>query len=280
MVVEAIGGLIAGSLALIADAGHMLLDVVALAMTYLGFRLSARPADRKRSFGYQRLQTLAAFANGITLLVFVVWIAIEAVGRLFAPTPVDGVLLIVIATLGLIVNAAAFFVLSGGETGNLNMRGALAHVLSDLLGSGAAVISGVVILWSGWLPIDAVLSIIVAGLVARAAWSVVRGSGHILLEGTPEALDVDELGLGVVKAVPGIHAVHHVHVWSLTASYRLATLHVVISPGTDPGKIIQQVNAYLDKAWEIGHATIQVEHETCERTPQTTLEAAATQPDG
>ncbi|MEM7251262.1 MAG: cation diffusion facilitator family transporter [Pseudomonadota bacterium] len=265
MIAEAIGGVVAGSLALLADAGHMLLDVVALALTYVGFRLSHRPADSRRSFGYQRVQILAAFTNGMTLIVLVVWIVVEAVERLLNPTPVDGALIVVIAALGFVVNIAAFVILSGGKTSNLNMRGAIAHVLSDLLGSAVAVVSGLVILWTGWIPIDAILSLVVSALIVRAAWGVVKASAHILLEGTPESLDVSALREGLVQAVSGVDDVHHVHVWSLTADDRLATLHVVIASGEHPDPIAKRVNDYLRATWGIDHVTVQIGYEPSTR---------------
>ncbi|MCH9674543.1 MAG: cation diffusion facilitator family transporter [Gammaproteobacteria bacterium] len=263
MLVEVIGGLAAGSLALLADAGHMLLDVVALTMTWLGFRLSHRPADRRRSFGYRRIQILAAFVNGITLILAAVWIVFEAVQRLFSPAEVDGMLLIIVASIGLVVNVVAFLILSGGDTHNLNMRGGLAHVLSDMLGSVAAVISGVVIVMTNWVQVDAFLSLLVAALVLRAAWGVTRDSAHILLEGTPSSVDVEQIEQGLAASVAGVSAVHHVHVWSLTASDLLMTLHVVADATVSHDALITDINRYLAEHWQIAHATIQIEHAGC-----------------
>jgi cobalt-zinc-cadmium efflux system protein len=261
-VVEAAGGLIAGSLALIADAGHMLTDAAALALTWLAFRVGRRPADPRRTFGYHRAQVLAAFVNGVVLIGVVGWIAIEAVRRLFDPIPVSGGIMLAIGIAGLGVNVVAYLLLRGGED-NLNLRGAALHVLGDLLSSGAAVAGALIILATGWTPADPLLSLFVAALVLRSAWSLVRRSGHILLEGTPDWLDVDALQLELAAAVPGVEGVHHVHVWSLTSERPMITFHATVSDAADRDRVLAGLQDHLKRRYGIEHTTIQIEHPAC-----------------
>ena len=263
MVAEVVGGIVAGSLALLADAGHMLTDTAALGLAWLAFRIGRRPADPSRSYGYHRFQVLAAFVNGVTLIVIVGWIAFEAVRRLFAPVEVLGGLMLAIAVLGLVVNVAAFLLLHGGDRENLNVRGAALHVLGDLLGSLAAITAAGVILWTGWTPIDPLLSVFVALLILRSAVMLVRRAGHILLEGTPDWLDVGELRRALREAVPAVEDVHHVHVWSLTSGKPLLTLHAEVGEGADYGEVLVAITRLLEDRFGIGHATIQIEPAGC-----------------
>lgn len=263
-VVEVVGGLVTRSLALLADAGHMFTDSVALAVAVFAFAISARPPDSRRSFGYQRVQILAAFVNGITLLAIVLWIFVEALQRLFDPPEVLGGTMLYIAIAGLVVNVAAFAVLHGGDQSNLNMRGAALHVLSDLLGSVAAVIAAVVIIRTGWMPIDPILSIVVALLIFRSALFIVRRSAHILLEGAPESLDVAEMKRRIVESVPGIADVHHVHVWGLTQERLMLTMHVRLSEDeSDWSAKIRAIKGLVEREYGIGHSTIEIESSTC-----------------
>ena len=215
MVVEVIGGILSGSLALLADAGHMLSDTMALTLAAVAFGVSARPADSKRSYGYHRFQILAAFVNGLSLLLIVGWILIEAVRRLISPPDVMGTTMLIVASAGLLVNIVAFTVLHGGDRENLNIRGAALHVAGDLLGSIAAIVAASVIIFTGWMPIDPILSVVVALLILRSAWYLVKRSAHILLEGAPEWLDQDSMQNRLVERIPAINSIHHVHVWGL-----------------------------------------------------------------
>src|SRR5579883_3328214 len=183
MFIEAAGGLIAGSLALLADAGHMVSDAAALGMSWVALRIGKRPADAVRSYGYQRIEVLVAFVNGCTLFVIAGWIVFEAVRRFTAPVPVLGGTMLAVAIAGLLANIIAFFVLNGGNRNNLNMRSAWLHVLGDLLGFIVAIIAAGIILWTGWSPIDPILSVLVALLILKSAAGIVRSSAHILLEG-------------------------------------------------------------------------------------------------
>jgi cobalt-zinc-cadmium efflux system protein len=263
MLAEVAGGIVAGSLALIADAGHMLTDAAALALAWAAFRVGRWPHDARRTFGYHRFQVLAAFVNGLTVIGIVGWIAIEAVRRLVAPVEVLGSLMLTIAVLGLVVNLAAFEILRRGDRANLNMRGAALHVLGDLLGSAAAILAALVILWTGWTPIDPLLSLLVALLILRSAWILLRKSAHILLEGAPDWLDVAELRDAVVATLPAIRDIHHVHVWMLTSERSLITLHAEVAPGADHQQALAAIRGVLEERFGIGHATIQIETAGC-----------------
>jgi cobalt-zinc-cadmium efflux system protein len=260
---EVAGGLISGSLALLADAAHMLTDAASLALAWIAFRIARRPADPQRSYGYDRGQVLAAFVNGGFLLAIVLWIFVEAAQRLMTPRPVEGGLMLVVATLGLVVNIVAFLVLHGGDRQNLNLRGAAAHVLGDLLGSAAAIVGALVILWTGWTPIDPLLSILVGLLVLRSAWMVVRESVHILLEGTPAGIEPRDLRQALLDDVPGLEDVHHIHAWSLTPERPLLTLHAQIGETTDTQATLKRIKQVLAERYGIDHSTVQIERGHC-----------------
>jgi cobalt-zinc-cadmium efflux system protein len=263
MLIEVIGGVLAGSLALIADAGHMLTDTAALALAWAAFRVGRLPQDAKRTYGYHRAQVLAAFVNGLALTAIVGWILIEALRRLLAPVEVLGGLMLGVAVAGLLVNLAAFAVLRGGERANLNLHGAVLHVLGDLLGSIAAIVAALVILWTGWTPIDPLLSLFVALLILRSAWLLLRRSAHILLEGAPEWLELDDLREAVTSAMPAIQDIHHVHAWMLTAERSLITLHAEVSPGADHQAVLRVIRQVLRERFGLTHATIQIETAGC-----------------
>jgi cobalt-zinc-cadmium efflux system protein len=264
MIVEVIGGILSGSLALLADAGHMLADTMALGLAVFAFRVSSRPADAKRSYGYQRFQILAAFVNGLGLLLIVGWILIEAVRRLMSPPEVMGPMMLAVASAGLIVNIFAFIVLHGGDRENLNIRGAALHVAGDLLGSVAAISAAIVIIYTGWMPIDPILSVLVALLILRSAWHLVKRSAHILLEGAPEWLNREEMRERLVERVPAISGIHHVHVWGLTQQHLMLTMHVALSDcPPDPTAVIRKIKGVLRQDFGINHSTIEIETDDC-----------------
>ncbi len=263
-VVEVIGGYISGSLALLADAGHMLTDSMALMLALVAFGISARPADNKRSYGYHRFQILAAFLNGMTLIAIVVWILIEAVQRLISPPQVEAEMMLYVAAAGLLVNIVSFAVLHGGDRDNLNMRGAALHVLGDLLGSVAAISAALVILKTGWMPIDPILSVVVALLILRSAIYLVRRSAHILLEGAPEWLDIKAMKEQLRTEIPEVLDVHHLHVWGLTQERLMLTMHVVLrKQHSDSSSTVRSVKKILADDFGISHSTIEVETEEC-----------------
>jgi len=264
MVVEVVGGIISGSLALLADAGHMLTDTMALALAAFAFRVSSKPADTKRSYGYQRFQIIAAFVNGLSLLAIVGWILFEAVMRLINPPEVIGTTMLVVASAGLVVNVVVFLILHSGDQENLNIRGAALHVLGDLLGSVAAIIAAFVIIKTGWMPIDPILSVVVAALILRSAWQLVRRSAHILLEGAPEWLNLADMQSKIIAAVPQVTEIHHVHVWGLTPQHPMLTMHVVLEEKPeDPTALVRSVKQVLKSKFGINHSTIEVEIGDC-----------------
>ncbi len=267
MIAEIAGGIISGSLALLADAAHMFIDAAALALALIAFRLSERPSDRSRTYGYHRFPVLAAFANGISLVFIVGWIVIEAVFRIFAPTAVMAGPMLAVAALGLVVNIAAYRILHGADRNNLNVRGALLHVLGDLLGSAAAVAAALVIMLTGWTPVDPMLSILVGLLILRSAWSLIRDSAHVLLEGVPTELDIGAIGPDLTSAISTVQNVHHVHAWSLSQERSLVTLHARVVGGADPDSAVQAIRERLAERFNVQHATVQIELESCADGP-------------
>lgn len=259
MAVEIVGGTISGSLALLADAGHMFADFAALTLAWFAFRLSRRPADWRRTYGFDRFQVIVAFGNGIALFVVAGWIVLEAIERLGEPVPVQGPVMAAVAAAGLAVNIVAFLILHGADRDNLNVRGAALHVMGDLLGSVAALVAAGVILWTGWTPIDPILSVLVAALILRSAWQVVGASGHILLEGAPAHLDVDRIAGDLTSTVDGVEAVHHVHAWSITQERSMVTLHARIAEGVRDVDAIAAIKARLHAEFGIDHATVEIE---------------------
>ena len=263
MVVELAGGLIASSLALVADAGHMLTDAAALALAWAATRIASRPADARRSFGYQRLRVLATFVNGCALLFIVAWIAVEAVQRLLHPAPVNGTAILWIGGLGFLVNLLVFAMLRHGDADDMNISAAMLHVIGDLLGSVAAVVAGAVILWTGWLPIDPILSLLVCLLIVRGAWALIRRSTHILMEGAPDWLDAHELRSTLELRVPAILDVHHVHCWQMGPNETLLTMHASVSRDSDHSSVLREAKIVLAERFGITHATIQIESDHC-----------------
>jgi cobalt-zinc-cadmium efflux system protein len=257
MVVEAVGGYLSGSLALIADAGHMLTDVGALALSLGSVWLARRPATARRTFGFLRLEILAAFINGAVLLVLVLWIIVESVRRLRNPVPVEADLFLVIAIIGLVVNLIALRVLHGDHRGSLNVRGAYLHVLGDALGSVAAISAALVIKFTGWLPADPIISIVLSLLILAGAWRLVRESVDILLEAVPAHVDLAVVTRDIL-GVPGVASVHDLHVWTVTSGMVAMSGHVVV-PELDRHPVTLGLIQSALKQSGIAHATIQLE---------------------
>lgn len=258
MVAEVAGGLVSGSLALLADAAHMMTDSASLALAWLGYRLAERPADATRTFGFGRVPILAAFANGLGLIVLAIWIVIEAAGRLTNPQPVMGDVLLLIAVGGLVVNLIAFAILHGGARDDLNLRGALWHVAGDLLGSLAAIAAAGVILLTGWTPIDPLLSVLVAGLVTIAGWRIVRESGHILMQGAPPGLDCAVIKADIAKNAGDIDRIVDFHVWAITETSPMATVVAVAARGVSPDRVRNAIKDRLRAKFGIDHSTVEV----------------------
>jgi cobalt-zinc-cadmium efflux system protein len=263
LLIEVAGGLLSGSLALLADAGHMVSDAAALAMSLAALRIGARPADKNRSYGYKRLEVLAAFVNGCALVAISVWIVIEAVHRFASPVPVIGGTMLAVAIAGLLANLVAFFVLHGAGRENLNLRSAWMHVLGDVAGFAMTIIAALIILFTGFTPADPILSVLVALLILRGAYAILRDSGHILLEGTPSAIDPDAVAEDLKSVLPREADVHHIHVWAIGTSQNVATLHV---GGLEQGHAREAVAAIkkrLKQRYGISHSTVQVEQDGC-----------------
>lgn len=259
MVVEVIGGVLSGSLALLADAGHMVSDAAALGFSLVALRVGRRTATPRMSYGYRRLEILAAFVNGLALFAIAVWITVEAVERFWQPVGVMAGTMLAIAVAGLAANIGAFLILTGGSQGNLNMRSALLHVLGDMLGSVAAIVAAIVIMLTGWTPIDPILSIFVAVIVLKSAWHLVRSTGHILLEGTPPGLEPDAIKADLEQNVAVVRVAHHIHAWSITAEQHMLTLHVIPHEGVAARDVIHAVRRRVAERFGISHVTVQVE---------------------
>ena len=259
MIIEVIGGVMSGSLALIADAGHMLTDAGALALSYAAFRFGQRAADQSRTYGYLRFAVIAGLINAIALFAIVVWIAIEAINRFRSPGEILAGPMFLVAVVGLLINMLVFWILTRGDKEHVNIKGAVLHVMGDLLGSVGAISAAIVIYFTGWTPIDPILSILVSVLILRSAWALLRNALHILLEGAPENAKPQEIQTYLMGAVAGLAAVRHVHVWLITSGKALATLHVQPKDGTDPRHLVKTVEAELAKRFDIQHATIAID---------------------
>ncbi len=259
MAVEAAGGWWSGSLTLVADAGHMLTDSAALALAWFASRAMQRPSDAARSYGHDRFSVLAALVNGLGLIAIVVWIAGEAVHRLIAPEQVRAIPMLIIAMGGFMVNCGAFFLLHGADRDNLNIQAALLHVLGDILASLAAVVAAIIILLRpGWVAADPILSVVAAVLILRNAAGLVRRSWNVLMEATPEDVNVSEIE-SALETLDGVADIHHLHAWSLTPGKPLITLHAQITQGSDPDAVLGRIKQTLNQRFHIDHSTIQME---------------------
>ncbi|HMM56172.1 MAG TPA: cation diffusion facilitator family transporter [Rudaea sp.] len=255
---EALGGWLSGSLALLADAGHMLVDAAALLLAWGGAHIARRPADARRSFGYARMEVLAGYTNALAQFALTAWIVYEAIERLSAPNPIQSGLMLIVAVAGLLVNALVLRVIGAHAHDDVNAAGARLHVLGDMLGSLAAVAAALLIRYLGWLAADPVLSILVALLILGNAWNLLRRSAHILLEGTPEDVHVAEVA-GAIERETGIAGVHHVHIWQIAGGQRIATLHARVVRDVESGVALVAIEQVLRERFGITHATIQIE---------------------
>jgi cobalt-zinc-cadmium efflux system protein len=261
MLAEAIGGYLANSLALLSDAGHMLTDVAALALALFAIRFASRPATPRKTYGFYRLEILAALANGVTLIVLSLLICFEAYHRLRHPETVQGWTMIWISAGGLVVNLVSAWLLSRSHHESLNVRGAFLHVLGDLLGSVAAIAAGVMIIWRGWAWADPVFSVVISLLIIYSSWRLVADAVNVLLEGTPSHINaaaVEE----AVRTVSGVRAVHDLHIWTITSGRHAVTAHVVINDARESYRILREVREMLAERFALTHSTIQVEDPT------------------
>ena len=265
MLAEFVGGWWANSLALISDAGHMLTDVGALLVSLAALKMAATPPDAKRTFGLQRAEILAALFNGVTLLALSAYIVYEAVPRLFHPEPIQSGIMMAVAAVGLIVNVAGFFLLRTHSKENLNIRGALLHVLGDLLSSVAVLVGGLFVWWQGWNWLDPLLSLLIAVVILQGAVRVTREALGILLEFAPahvKSAEVEQL----ILAQPGVLGMHHLHIWSISSQRHALSAHLLVGdrPMSENDSLLDELRHALQDRFSIGHATFQLEHQPCD----------------
>lgn len=263
MLVELVGGWLAGSLTLLADAAHMLADVAALGLALAAAWIAQRPATPERSFGFLRLEILAALINGAVLFAIAIGIGVEAWHRLRIPQPVNGALLLAVAAVGFVANFGAVLILHRGHQHSLNQKGAYLHVLGDLLGSVGALVAGALILTSGWLAADPLISILIGALVLVSAWRLVKESTDVLLEAAPRHIALSDVH-DRIATVPGVESVHDLHLWTVTSGIVAMSGHLVVKNPTDNQPVLEAVQGRM-RALGIQHVTVQVEREpTCE----------------
>ena len=258
-VVEVAGGLLTGSLALLADAGHMLSDNLSLGLALFAAWLAGRPATPERSFGYRRAEILAALANGVALVAISIWVFVEAISRYREPTEVLGVPMLAVAALGLVVNAAGALILSrsGGES--LNVEGAMRHVIADALGSVGAMAAAGVIILTGWRYADPLISAAIGILILASSWTLLRDSTNVLLEATPRGLDAEEVGRKMAAA-EGVTEVHDLHIWTITSGFPALSAHVLVGHHEDCHARRRDLEELLAQEFGISHTTLQVDH--------------------
>jgi len=258
--VQVAGGLITGSLAVLADAGHLLSDAGSIALALLAATLASRPAGARRTFGYQRTEVLAALANGLLLVVVSVAIAIAAFGRLDDPPGIDGAGVLALGLLGLAGNVAATVVLAGGRREDLNLEGALRHSAADALGSLGVVVAGAFVLLGGSTIVDPIVGLAIAALVLASSWRLIKEPVEVLMETAPEGLDVDELGAAICSQ-GGVRSVHDLHVWTVTPGFGALSAHVVVAEGSDRDLALRSLEVMLHERFALDHTTLQIEEE-------------------
>lgn len=263
MFIEAAAGFYTRSLALLSDAGHMLTDVVALTIAFMAVRLSSMPPTARKTFGFYRAEILGAFVNGLLLLGISVWIIIEAFHRMSAPEPVKSVAMTVVAVAGLLLNLGSAYVLYRLRSENLNMKAAMYHVVSDALGSVGAIAAGLVMIFTGWYYADSIISILISVLILRGAWTLIRDSSHILLEGTPSRLDIDAVEKSIASHA-GVKSVHDLHAWTLTEGHEALSAHLVVSDMQSGEALMGEIKSLLLQKFHISHVTLQLETEECD----------------
>lgn len=257
-IIQMIGGAISGSLALIADAGHMVSDAAALLLALIAYKIAARAPDESHTYGYHRVRVLAALANGVALLALVLWILIEAISRINSPAPILAGPMLAVAVVGLLVNIVGAVVLTRGAAEDANVRGAYLHVLGDLLGSVGAIVAAIGIMLFGWMWLDPLLSVLVAVLIVRSAWRLVREAIAVLLQTMPSRLEFQKIRAALLT-LPEIEEVSHFHAWTLTDDRVIATLHVTARDPAQAIAIPPKVQACLTEQFGISHATVQVD---------------------
>jgi cobalt-zinc-cadmium efflux system protein len=256
-VVELVAGMAFGSLALVSDAGHMFSDALALALAWFAAWVSARPPGSRHSYGLARAEVVAAFVNGLALLLVVVFIAVESISRLLHPGKVDGLGVMVVAFIGLLLNLAVVLVLSGGER-SLNLRAAMLHVTSDVVGSVAALAAGAVIYFTGWQPIDAILSLVIALLILASTIHLLREALHVLMEGVPHSVKLEEVGKAIAR-IEGVRSVHDLHIWNISSGRVALSAHLDVDDLSGWPAMLERARRALKERYDIDHVTLQPE---------------------
>ncbi len=264
LVTEVVVGIIAGSLALISDAGHMLTDAASLVLALVAIRLAAKPAKGRWTYGFKRAEILSAQANGLTLLLLAAWFSYEAIRRLINPPQVDGLLVFLTALVGIGINVVAAWLISKANRTSLNVEGAFQHILTDLYAFMATAVAGLIIMLTGFNRVDAIAALVVAGLMIKAGYGLVRESGRIFLEAAPVGLDPDLIGPAMADR-PGVAEVHDLHIWDVTSGMPALSAHVLVDPDGDCHAVRRDLEVLLKGTYKIDHTTLQVDH--TERRP-------------
>ena len=273
LAIEVVGGLLTDSLAVLADAGHLLSDAGSIGLALFAAGLAGRPAGARRTFGYQRSEVLAALANGLLLVAVAIAVAIAAAGRLGDPPGIDGGGVLALGVAGLAGNLAATAVLARGWRQDLNLEGVLRHSVADALGSFGVVLAGVVVLAGGSPVVDPIVGLLIAALILVSSWTLIKEPVEVLMEAAPEGLDVDAMGAAICSE-EGVRSVHDLHVWTLTPGFGAVAAHVVVAAGTDRDLARRRLELLLHERFQIDHTTLQMEEEATEalleveRTPQ------------
>lgn len=266
MVAEVVVGLLASSLALISDAGHLLTDAAAIALALFAARLAGRPARGNLTYGLRRVEILSAQANGITLALLALWFTYEAIRRLLHSPDVEGGLVLVTAVAGIAVNLVIVWLLERANRTSLNVEGAFQHILTDLFAFFATAVAGLVVLLTGWTRADAVATLVIAALLAKASWSLIRASWRVFLEAAPRGVDVRKVDADL-HAVSGVVDVHDLHVWEVTSGFPALSAHVLVEPQLDCHERREAITALLEQRYAIKHSTLQVDHPEPELIP-------------
>ncbi len=274
MVAEVIGGLLSNSLALLSDAGHMLTDNLALLLSFFAMKFATMPATERKTFGFFRLEILAALVNGIVLVLISLYIMYHAYIRMVNPQPVQGKLMLIIAVIGLVANVIGALVLFKHSHANLNIRGAYLHIVGDALSSIGVVIGGVIILYTGWYLIDPILSFLISLVIIYGSWALVKESVNVLLESVPSHINIDSVA-AEIATVKGVREAYHIHVWTITSGVYALSAHVLIDdqPVSGSRDIITEIRALLSKKFNVLHSTIQLECDRCDMSPMCSLPA-------
>ncbi|MDG7056120.1 MAG: cation diffusion facilitator family transporter [Wolbachia endosymbiont of Meromenopon meropis] len=262
MFVEIIGGIISHSLALLSDAVHMLADLCALILSWAAHRFSTKKSDMQRSYGYHRLQIIAAFVNGLTLFLIAIVIIIESIKRLIFPVNIEWKIMLIIASIGLITNIIVYFILHKCES-NLNIKSAVFHIIGDILGSLSAILASIAIMLTEWQIVDPILSVFISAIILNSGYKILKNSCHILLEGTPDSISVEEIKREIRSDLPEVIDVHHIHAWSLSDNYFIITMHAKIKQTVQYTDILYRIKKILLNKFEIVHSTVEIEYDEC-----------------